>query len=163
MLAHAHRLVRSTAEGAAAFIDADIRNPDDILAGAAATLDLNQPVGLMLVAIVHALGDVGDHEDRCRIVSQLVDAVPSGSYLAMSHIASDIQAEETAEATRRLNEMSVESYVQCSTAEFAQFFESLELVGPGITLVGQWQPDEAEPSSPGVRVTPFHAAVGRKP
>jgi len=157
VLAHAHRLIKSTPEGAAAFIDADLRNPDHILAQAAATLDFSQPIALMLVSIVHALGD---HDDRYGLVSALVDALPYGSYLAMSHLASDVTPAETKEAIRRLNEMAKETYVLCSADEFARFFDGLELIEPGITRVDEWGRQETDP--PEV-VTPFHAAVARKP
>jgi len=95
VLAHAHQLITSTPEGEAAFIDADLRDPDQIVTRAAATLDFTQPIAVMLVSIVHALGD---HDDRYGLVSTLVDALPSGSYLAMSHLASDITPDETREA-----------------------------------------------------------------
>jgi S-adenosyl methyltransferase len=157
VLAHAHRLMKSTPEGASAFIDADLRNPDHIVTQAAATLDFTQPIALMLVSIVHALGD---HPDRYGLVSTLVDALPSGSYLAMSHLASDVTPAETKEAIRRLNQMAKETYVTCSAAEFARFFDGLELIDPGITRVDQWGHDETEPPD---TVTPFHAGVARKP
>jgi S-adenosyl methyltransferase len=157
VLAHAHRLIKSTPEGAAAFIDADLRNPDHILAQAAATLDFSQPIALMLVSIVHALGD---HDDRYGLVSALVDALPSGSYLAMSHLANDVTPAETKEAIRRLNEMAKETYVLCSADEFARFFDGLELIEPGVTRVDEWGREETDPPE---AVTPFHAAVARKP
>lgn len=157
VLAHAHQLIKSTPQGAAAFIDADLRNPDHILTQAAATLDFTQPIAVTLVSIVHALGD---HDDRYGLVSTLVDALPAGSYLAMSHLASDITPAETEEAIRRLNESAKETYVICSAAEFARYFDGLELVDPGIVRVDEWGRDENEP--PEV-VTPFHAGVARKP
>ena len=157
VLAHAHQLFRSTPEGSAAFIDGDIRKPRAILAEAAGTLDFNQPVAVMLVAIVHA---VGDHDNRKDLVTTLVDAAPPGSYLAMTHLASDINPAETAEATRRLNQASRETYVAASTDEFARYFDGLDLVGPGITRVDQWGTQEADASA---IVAPFHAAVARKP
>lgn len=157
VLAHAHQLIKSTPQGAAAFIEADLRNPEQILAQAAATLDFTQPVAIMLVAILHALGD---HDDRYGLVSTLVDAAPSGSYLAMSHIASDITPAETEDAIGRLNEMAKETYVTCSAAEFARYFDGLELLDPGITRVDLWSRDESEPPQ---AMTPFHAGVARKP
>jgi hypothetical protein len=157
VLAHAHQLVRSTPEGAAAFIDADLRHPRQIIDRAQETLDLDQPIGLMLVSMVHALGD---HPDRYGLVSELVDAVPSGSYLVMSHLASDITPEETEEAVRRLNERAAEVYVLASADEFARYFDGLELLEPGIVRADLWGQDE--PDDPSI-VCPFHAAVARKP
>lgn len=157
VLAHAHQLMTTTPEGKAAFIDADLRNPERILAQAKETLDLTQPVGLMLVSIVHALGD---HPDRYGLVSALVEAVPSGSYLVMSHLANDITPEETEEATRRLNERAAEVYVLASAADFARYFDGLELLEPGITRVDEW--GKGADDDPEV-VVPFHAGVARKP
>jgi hypothetical protein len=157
VLAHAHQLMRSTPEGAAAFIGADLRDPQRIIDQAAAILDLTQPVGLMLVSMVHALGD---HPDRYGLVSELVGALAPGSYLVMSHLASDITPEEVEEATRRLNERAAEVYVLASAEEFARYFDGLELLDPGITRADQWAQDETEECP---IVVPFHAGVARKP
>jgi SAM-dependent methyltransferase len=157
VLAHAHQLMVSTPEGAAAFIDADLREPRRIVERAAATLDLTQPVGLMVVSMVHALGD---HPDRYGLVSTLVDALAPGSYLVMSHLASDITPAETEEAIRRLNERAAEVYVLATADEFARYFDGLEIVAPGVTPADRWGQDEPEDAS---IVVPFHAAVARKP
>jgi hypothetical protein len=157
VLAHAHQLMKGTPEGASAFIDADLRQPERIIEAAGKTLDLTQPVGLVLVSIVHALGD---HPDRHGLVKTLVDAVPSGSYLVMSHLASDITPEETEEATRRLNERAAEVYVLASAEEFGRYFDGLEILEPGIVGADRWGRDE--PEDPSI-VVPFHAAVARKP
>jgi hypothetical protein len=93
-------------------------------------------------------------------VSKLVDALPPGSYLVMSHLASDISPAETEEAIRRLDERAAEVYVLASAEEFARYFDSLELIEPGITRANQWGQDEPDDTS---IVVPFHAAVARKP
>lgn len=157
VLAHAHQLVTNTPQGAAAFIDADLRQPRKIVEQAGETLNFTQPIGLMLVSIVHALGD---HPDRYGLVSTLVDALPPGSYLVMSHLASDITPEETEEAVRRLNERAAEVYVLASAEEFGRYFDGLELLEPGIVGADLWGRDE--PEDPTIAV-PFHAAVARKP
>lgn len=156
VLAHAHELVKSTPEGAAAFVDADLRDPRRIVEEAGATLDFTRPIGLMLVSIVHALGD---HPDRHGLVAALVDALPPGSYLVMSHLASDVTPEESEEAIRRLNERAAEVYVLASADEFARYFDGLELIAPGIVRADEWRRDE--PGEPSI-VVPFHAAVARK-
>jgi len=157
VLAHAHQLVKSTSDGDAAFIDADLRNPRRIIEQAGETLNFTQPIGLLLVSMVHALGD---HPDRYGLVSTLVDALPAGSYLVMSHLASDITPEETEDAIRRLNERAAEVYVLASADEFTRYFDGLELLDPGVTRVDEWGkgPDD-EPEV----VVPFHAGVARKP
>jgi O-methyltransferase involved in polyketide biosynthesis len=80
VLTHARALLTSTPQGATDYVDADLREPDQILAAAARTLDFDQPVALMLLGIV---GHMGDYDQARSIVKRLLDAVPSGSYLAL--------------------------------------------------------------------------------
>jgi hypothetical protein len=74
---------------------------------------------------------IGDQDDPYRIVSALTAAVPPGSYLALSQVASDIQAEQTAEARHRYNSMARETQRHRSHAEVARFFSGLESVAAG--------------------------------
>jgi len=95
VLAHARALLISREAGATEYIDADLRDTDTILEQASQTLDFSRPVAIMLIAILHAIGDV----DPYQIVAKLMDAVPPGSHLVLSHVASDIDPEQIAEAT----------------------------------------------------------------
>ena len=88
VLTHARALLSSTPEGAAAFLDADLREPELILKSAARTLDLGQPVALMLLIILHLIPDA-EHPEQ--IVARLMNALPAGSYLVLSHPARDVQ------------------------------------------------------------------------
>jgi O-methyltransferase involved in polyketide biosynthesis len=101
VLSHARALLTSSPEGVTAYLDADLRDTDHILEQAAGTLDFGRPVAIMLLAILHYIPDLAEAR---RIVARLVDAVPSGSYLAISHAASDISPEAMAEMIRRMNE-----------------------------------------------------------
>src|SRR3984885_1083209 len=105
VLTHARALLTSAPEGATDYIDADLRNADQILAKAAETLDFSQPVAVMLMAILQHLG--AEH-DPYAVVAQLMAALPAGSYLALSHPAKDIHAAEMAEMANRLNQMMAE-------------------------------------------------------
>src|SRR5256884_1247584 len=100
VLAHARALLTSTPEGATAYLEADLREPDTIVAAARQTLDFGQPIALMLLGILHLIQDA---EEPYQIVSHLMDALPPGSYLVISHPASDIHANQ-AEVQRRYNE-----------------------------------------------------------
>src|SRR5947208_3216544 len=80
-----------------AYLEADLREPDIIIAAARRTLDFNRPIALMLLGILHL---VQDNEEPYQIVSHLMDALPSGSYLVVSHPASDINANQ-AEVQKR--------------------------------------------------------------
>ena len=157
VLAHARALLTSTPEGATDYIDADLRNADQILAKAAATLDFSQPVAIMLMAILQHLSD--DH-DPYAVVAKLMAAVPSGSYLALSHPAKDIHAAEMAEMANRLNQTMAEKVTFRGRSEVAPFFTGLELLEPGMTNVPDWRPETAEEAnSPAA----LWAGVARKP
>ena len=157
VLAHARALLTSTPEGATDYIDADLRNADQILAKAAATLDFSQPVAIMLMAILQHLSD--DH-DPYAVVAKLMAAVPSGSYLALSHPAKDIHAAEMAEMANRLNQTMAEKVTFRGRSEVEPFFTGLELLEPGMTNVPDWRPETAEEaSSPAA----LWAGVARKP
>jgi S-adenosyl methyltransferase len=157
VLAHARALLTSTPEGATDYIDADLRNTDQILAKAAQTLDFSRPVAVILMAILQHLSD--DH-DPYAVVARLMAAVPSGSYLALSHPAKDIHAAEMAEMANRLNQTMAEKVTFRSQAEVAPFFAGLELLSPGMTNVPDWRPETPEEaSSPAA----LWAGVARKP
>ena len=156
-LTHARALLTSAPEGATDYIDADLRNADQILAKAAETLDFSQPVAVMLMAILQHLGD---EHDPYAVVAQLMAALPAGSYLALSHPAKDIHAAEMAEMANRLNQMMAEKVTFRAQAEVAPFFAGLELIDPGMTNVPDWRPEtDEEASSPAA----LWGGVARKP
>ena len=157
VLAHARDLLTSTEQGATAYIQADLRDTQAILGQAARTLDFSQPVAIMLLGILHLISDA---EDPYRIVAQLLDAVPAGSYLAISHPASDIHPTQ-AEAQRRYNERVSTPQTMRNHAEVCRFFDGLSLVSPGVVYVHTWRPDPGS-EVPG-DVTSAHGGVGRKP
>jgi hypothetical protein len=137
VLLHARALLTSSEPGTVAYIDADLRDPQTILREAARTLDLSRPVAVMLIAIMHL---IVDKDDPYRLVRTLMAAVPPGSYLALSQVASDIEAEQMAEAARRYNRLARETQRHRDHTEVARFFEGLELVEPGLVPVQQWRP-----------------------
>src|SRR3984885_15403060 len=101
VLVHARALLTSNPQGETGYLDADIRDPDAILAGAADLLDFSKPVGVMLVAVLHMLRD---DEAPQAVVDRFMAAVPPGSFLVLSHLASDVQQDTMAEMGRRLHE-----------------------------------------------------------
>jgi S-adenosyl methyltransferase len=154
VLAHAHELMKANAEGIARFVKGDFYDPSAVLGEAARTLDLTKPTALMLVALLHLHGDeLRPHET----VRTYVDTLPSGSYLVMTHLSTDIDPEAT-EGLRRAAEGVDADYgfALRSKSEFARFFEGLELVEPGIVPVTSWRTSVDF-------VAPFWSAVGRKP
>jgi hypothetical protein len=138
VLVHARALLTSSPEGACAYVDADARDTSTILDQAAQTLDMTQPIALVLLAIMHFIPDA---DDPYAMVGRLVDALPAGSYLVLSHPASDIAAESVAEAAGRLNRLMAQRGTMRNQAEVAKFFEGLELLEPGVARVAQWRPE----------------------
>jgi S-adenosyl methyltransferase len=137
VLIHARALLASSDAGLIDYLDADLRDTGQILDRAARILDFSRPVAIMLIAILHA---IGDEDDPYQIVARLVDAVPPGSYLAVSHGASDVDAERMAEVAARINRLSQQKFTPRSRAEVTRFLDGLELVEPGVVRVEEWRP-----------------------
>jgi S-adenosyl methyltransferase len=157
VLAHARALLASSPQGATAYIDADLRDSDTIVREAARTLDFTQPVAVMLVGILHL---ISDDEDPYRLSAGLMATVPPGSYLVISHPASDVHAEVVAESAKRYNESVVTPQTRRSFAEVSRFFDGLEMVEPGLVQCHRWHPE------PGDNVQDYEVAgwtgIGRK-
>jgi SAM-dependent methyltransferase len=156
VLAHARALLVSGKQGQTSCIDADLRDAGRILAEAAMSLDFSQPVAIMLMAI---LQHIDDAEDPYAIVSTLLGAVPSGSYLVISHPAADIETEAMAQMAERLNKLMAEKVTFRTRAQVARFFDGLALVEPGMVRVQEWRPNtEKEAKSPAA----LWGGMGRK-
>ena len=142
VLAHAHALLVSERQSSTAYLDADARDSEKILRGAARMFDMSQPVGVMLIAILHL---VDDEDDPRQIVTRLMEAVPPGSYLAISHVPSDMQASMgVVAAAKRVNRLMTQRINPRSRAVVTQFFDGLELLPPGVVPIQEWRPDTAE-------------------
>jgi trans-aconitate methyltransferase len=156
VLSHARALLASHTEGGIEYLDADLRDPQKILTAAAGLLDFSQPVAVMLMAILQHLDD---EDGPYKVVATLMDAVPPGSYLAISHPARDIDAEQMAEVARRLSQLMQETFTFRSRPAVARFFEGLELVDPGLVQASKWRPaSEVQAASPAA----LWAGVARK-
>jgi hypothetical protein len=156
VLAHARALLVGRPEGTTDYLDADLRETEKILDHARGLLDFSQPVAVMLVAVLHLIGPE-DHPHS--IVSQLMDAVPPGSYLLLSHVASDIEPEKMAEMGKRLNRLLAQKGFYRNQAEVTQFVTGLELLEPGVVPVQHWRQDsEIE----GARRAAMWGGVARK-
>ncbi|TDC66841.1 SAM-dependent methyltransferase [Micromonospora sp. KC207] len=164
VLAHARALLTSSPEGATAYIDADLRDPEKILRhpDLGRTIDLGQPVALMLVAILHFLPDP---DEPYTLVRRLLDALPAGSYLAASHATYDYLAPQVAQEARAVtrNGGSREAISLRSRKEFADLFAGLELVDPGVVSVAEWRAEREPQPRPSVADVSMYGAVARKP
>ncbi|WLW53109.1 SAM-dependent methyltransferase [Streptomyces sp. YU58] len=142
VLAHARALLTSGPEGRTDYIDADFRNPAQILEQAAKTLDLDQPVALCLVALLHFVED----EEAYPIVRELVEALPSGSRLVLTHLTEDLNPENIRAVQRTYTERGF-TFVLRSAAEVERFFteSGLDVVEPGVVPAHRWRADDAAP------------------
>jgi S-adenosyl methyltransferase len=156
VLLHAHALLTGTTAGVTGFIDADLRDPEKILADTASLLDLTQPVAVLLFGILHF---IQDDEDPYQIVRVLMDAMPAGSHLAVSHFAKDVFPEQMAAFAHAINGYSSVEAALRDRAEVSRFFRGLDLVEPGVVQVSKWRPrTEMENAVPAA----LWGGVGRK-
>jgi hypothetical protein len=159
VLRYAERLMRSTPQGRTTYIEADVNNAGALLNAPelAQVLDTGRPVALSLNALMHF---VTDAQDPYGIVSRLLEALPSGSALALSHCTPDFDPGTWQKVTDIYTNAGTPVQFR-SQAEVARFFEGLELLDPGVTVGHRWRPDE-EPSAPDAEVS-LWTGVGIKP
>ena len=143
VLAHARALLTGSPAGRTEYLDADLRDVDTILASPRLrdTLDLDRPVGLLLIAILHFIGDDDDPE---AIVARLLAALPSGSFLVLSHLTGDFAPEAWERVAAIYRRTGVTMQVR-PRARIERFFTGLELVEPGLAVLPRWRPDGPNP------------------
>jgi S-adenosyl methyltransferase len=139
VLAHARALLTSGPEGATGYLDADARDVATILAEAGKLLDFSQPVGVMLVAVLQF---IEDKDDPYQIVARLVEAVPPGSFVVITHPPSDMQrlAPGLAQALAKLSQTMAQRVTPRSHEQVTRFFNGLDLIKPGVVPIQQWRP-----------------------
>jgi S-adenosyl methyltransferase len=157
VLVHARALMKSAPGGAIGYVDADVCDPATIVADARATLDFGQPAAIMLLA---TLGQVEDTAAAAAVVSSLTAAVPSGSYVAIYHVASDLNPRLPL-AARQWNQMSAQPVTLRSRSEVASLVAGLRLVPPGLVPISEWHPAATDPRFE--EVVPVHGVLARKP
>jgi O-methyltransferase involved in polyketide biosynthesis len=160
VLVHARALLQtpmlaSTPEGTVSYVDADLRDVTAELAGSARTLDLQRPVALIMLGV---LGHLDDHGAARSITSQLMDALPSGSYLAIADGAAGTGP--VSEAQRRYNDAAPMPYHLRRPDELASFFDGLDLIEPGVVPCPQWKPDAPGDAAP--EAAAAYCGVARK-
>ena len=163
VLKYAETLMRSAPEGRTTYIEADAKDPQALLDAPELTdvLDLTQPVALSLNALLHFVTDAqGAHP----LVSRLLDVLPSGSALAISHCTADFDPQTWARAIAVYQAAGTPVQLR-SKQEVSRFFEGVELLEPGIVVGHRWRPeagDEAAQEIPDATVS-LWAGVGIKP
>jgi hypothetical protein len=156
VLTHLRAFSRSTSPGAFAALDGKITDPAALLAGAAETLDFRRPVALLLPS---SLPFIPSAARAAGLVSALTEAFPPGSYVALCHVASDLDP-AVAAGVDYWNRISARQFTPRSRAEVAALADGLELVEPGLVPVNEWRPDPGQPARS--RPVPVYAAVARK-
>jgi hypothetical protein len=156
VLAHARALLTSSPVGGTDYIDADMREPEAIVAAAAELLDFSKPVALMFMGV---LGHIDDYDEARSIVDWLLGRLPSGSYLALNEGTNTNP--RVNEAQDAYNNSGAVPYHLREPEQVAGFFRGLELVEPGVVLLPLWRPDDTVAG--GGRELPQVGGVGRKP
>jgi S-adenosyl methyltransferase len=157
VLAHARALLTSGEAGATEYIDADLRDTGSILARAGQLLDFTKPVAVTLISILHAIPDA---DDPHAIVARLMNAVPAGSYLALSHAGSDLLTADVQQGIKNvIGSSGQQQYSNRTREQVARFFAGTDLMEPGLVRVEEWRP---EPGADDTRKSALWAAVGRK-
>jgi hypothetical protein len=155
VLAHARALLKSSQAGATQYIDADLRDTATILEQAGRLLDFTQPVAVTLLMIVHV---IPDSDDPHALVARVMDALPPGSYLALSHLGAELLDQEKTEGFQGVvRRQAQQQYIGRSREEIERFFDGTDLVEPGVVRVEEWRPDR-EPAAKSA----LWCAVGRK-
>jgi hypothetical protein len=144
VLVHGRALMRSNTAGAVRFLEADLRDPDDIVnqVRKADVFDFDKPVGLLVLAVTHLLRSLDEAYD---CTAQLVAALPPGSFLVLSHLTDELAYERMHNLSRVYAEHGI-TLVPRSRAEIEAFFDGLKLVRPGLQFVNRWRPDPPKPA-----------------
>lgn len=156
VLAHAQALLTSSPEGATRYVEADVRQPEEILRAAAGTLDFDRPVAVMLMGV---LAHVPDYDEARALVRRLLRGLPPGSYLAVRD-GTDTDPRYV-RALEGYNRSGAVPYVPRSPEQLAAFLDGLDVVEPGVVPCPRWRPEAADPG-PYDDVC-LYGGVGRKP
>jgi hypothetical protein len=155
-VAHSELMLAGNAN--ATVLACDLTRPQDVLDAPITRefLDFSRPIGLLLVAVFHF---VPDEKDPAGIVAAYRDALPAGSYVALSHLTADHQPEAMAGVVEAMRNSRDPMFFR-PYDEVAPMFAGLELVEPGLVSAPLWRPD-AGPRAVGPEGV--YAGVARKP
>ncbi|OHV41548.1 MULTISPECIES: SAM-dependent methyltransferase [Pseudofrankia] len=161
VLVHARALLTSSPEGRTGYIDADLRDPAKVLGSIdfRATIDLSQPVALTIFGVLHFIADTSDPHG---LVRRYLDALPSGSFLALTHGSLDFDPESVQRGADVYEKRGISSWPR-PRAEIERFFDGLELVEPGLVPMHLWRPDGTDSRDPAPAGVVGYGGVARKP
>jgi O-methyltransferase involved in polyketide biosynthesis len=157
VLAHARALLASTTpQGACAYVDGDLREPEAIVAQAARTLDFTRPTAVLLLAIMHFLPD---SDGPAGIVARLASTLAPGSYLAITHLTADFAPDQVTAAVTAYNTMAPAPVIPRTHTQVSALFAGLPLLAPGVVPIAEWRPPVGKSARPG----DLHAGIARIP
>ncbi|HEY1700386.1 MAG TPA: SAM-dependent methyltransferase [Trebonia sp.] len=157
VLAHARALLTSSPEGTCRYLDADVRDPDKFLEGAAETLDFGQPVAVVMLGV---MAHVNDDAEALSIVHRVTSALAPGSFLTLSDGANTSKARQRAH--EKYAQTGAEPYHLRSPEQITKFFDGLTLLDPGVVPVSQWRPAPTPDGQPPRHVDTY-GGMAKKP
>jgi hypothetical protein len=159
MFDRAKATLTSAPGGRVAVVEGDVVDVNGIVSAAidGAILDAARPIAVLLLS---TLAHVPSSAEAAKVVAALMDSAPSGSYLALYHLASDLDP-ALGGALKLWNAAATVPIVLRSAAEVGALVTGLDLVTPGLVPVNDWRPDACDP--PAAAQVPIHALVARKP
>jgi hypothetical protein len=157
VISQAKALLTSSPAGRTDYLQADLRDWAAISAGARRTLDFSRPVAVLLIAVVHFIPDA---EDPHRMVARMMADLAPGSYLAIAHSASDIEAGTAAAMARSYNAAAALRITPRDRAAVGRFFDGMEMTGPGLLPLAEWGSGAGIPVPSGLSC---YCGVARKP
>jgi S-adenosyl methyltransferase len=156
-IAQAHTLLSGGA-GLTEYIDADLRDTAAILDGAARLLDFTKPVAVTMLMLLHV---IPEPEDPYAMVARVMDAMPPGSYLAVSHLGAELLGQEQKQGFEDVvKRQAQQQYFGRSSDQMMRFFAGTDLIEPGLVRVEEWHPT---PSPAETGRSAVWCALGRKP
>jgi hypothetical protein len=156
VVVHARAMLSSSTEGAADVVQADLREPADVLAGAARTLDFRQPAAVLLLGV---LWHVLDDGEAASIIGRLMGPLAAGSYLAIEHSTLEVSGAKMVEAIGLWNKHGTPPGTHRTPQQLQRLLAGLDLVAPGVVACTRWRP-EASPFGEPAPVDAY-CAVGR--
>jgi hypothetical protein len=160
-IVHVHASALLTGTGTTSIVLADLRDPRAILAHPKVRdlIDFTQPVALLLIAILHF---ITDEEGPATIVATLRDALPAGSYLAVSHGTQDFHSPGDADLAATAYQNATAPLVLRTRQQVSALFDGFDLVEPGLVQAPLWRPDGRPPRARDLAKIGIYAGVGRK-
>jgi hypothetical protein len=156
VLVHARALLTSSPAGVCDYIEGDLRDPEHVLTTAARTLNMDEPVALMLLGVLHHIPDT---DEAYSVVRRLTAPLPPGSFLVINHSTSAISGSAMEDAVAHWNKVGTPSMTLRTVEQIAAFFDGLDLLEPGVVSCSRWRPEAGEEPA---EVDEF-CGVARKP